>query len=1530
MADEISPSIKLKTKVIWACFIIIVIWLILLITRLVINDWDIEWKSDIIFIISTAVMGIAAAAGTVILGLNPVIKYRMMSAIQNIPNRWNSLIDSGATKYFDTTQYKIKNGKWEPIGTEFIQCDSHGLPIVSNQTPLNSFNVGIYRKYYKMVFHVLDKLEQNTLQMCRNDKELRLIFQLEEKVKDFYDIFKEQTRLEVIGETCMIVKSWNRGSMLIHKSDYFNFMYDLIKNTGWESHLVELSNHSLSEASKASGLHWLLQYTFLDNPIDRNKIFNKHIYMPIFNEIRVMVMLYPHLASHVFVALIRFVEDRKNKLSYPYLDRIYSKYSMREAFASHIGPLLAQIDAYLKHEKSYQMEAFYTQLIGDSYSNAIIQFHAVMKNMKSNESIKGIQNIMEQINANMLSKDGPQNIINEFQSRILRCKDPIETQDVHIGHLYKYITDKELLKGIKDHNKRYYKTKLQRRRFRKERSDEMKEINLVLQKAIKQNNQQAILHNVSLLMNLKANIDMNQAKLIVERNEEIKKLLIKTKGMLSGMEQFEKIKIHGLSDEIKLKNAEEIEKLKMDIKELEEQKTDSDEATVVLGPLADRIRVALSEQNVMSKENQHIVNSFKISYNAHIRAETKLNHMNWMLKNKSLIPHQETSPQETSPQETSPQETSGPTEAAIPNQETSPQETSGPTEAAIPNQETSTQETFGPTESVIPLQETSTQETSTQETFGPTESVIPPQETSPQETSPQETFGPTESVIPPQETSTQETSTQDQPPQETGPTNPIEANSNTVQTNPSIQSQTSRSSIFKFLDKRKSLTTSQAQNQVSENAGIPGKEVPVELMVLNTNVPTNADNVPTKETENHTKVMTICVTLGSYQSIIDSLKDDDLLTDKQKCEDIIAHIKNVIENLNKNQSYDAEQDLQSINTNIEEVKKTLQTMRQQQVALVQEAEENVKRNQAKAIEEQKQALIIQHARELEAMKYEIETERTAIQQREHEYETKVQTMKEQNDQTQAMIKQLISDKESYQANAIAQIREYEEKEASIMASLQNLKNENIKLSKQHLEEQQTTERLNKQIQDNERKHAAQQIIYAGVKESLQNLKLEELNTENEVLKSQISKLQMNSTLHEDQRNQQLQIFQSALESNNLKITNADQEVNKLNEQLNATLASMDKLTTDNETLKGELSTTRSNYQSIKQRLQKSSESFNQQSQEYDRLRKHYEERIAQMTNNLQHQETKIKKLNDAKVAEDTRIREIEGKYIATNNQLIRQKNEHDQALSTIQKQLESANRALNLQRELIKVTHEYDSESTKSKVNLTQPQKSDRESYIEKLRIKINELTIELNQLVPQIPSKSNVDKTHDQPLSQESEIQMGIKPQRPSESKQRASHHHNHRKLQQQPETQSASNSNNASEHPQDATIQRDHGKKKHKKNPSTAERSASHADPSLVNKKLIRTASNNEQPYTLDVALSRSASNSEIQQDSNNASSSESAEATDKDQGIRFNPNMLMPLPSNAEQIAVVSKGSVDFTGTTPPSTSKRNRVTVRPLNW
>ena len=89
-----------------------------------------------------------------------------------------------------------------------------------------------------------------------------------------------------------------------------------------------------------------------------------------------------------------------------------------------------------------------------------------------------------------------------------------------------------------------------------------------------------------------------------------------------------------------------------------------------------------------------------------------------------------------------------------------------------------------------------------------------------------------------------------------------------------------------------------------------------------------------------------------------------------------------------------------------------------------------------------------------------------------------------------------------------------------MASLQNLKNENIKLSKQHLEEQQTTERLNKQIQDNERKHAAQQIIYAGVKESLQNLKLEELNTENEVLKSQISKLQMNSTLHEDQRNQQ--------------------------------------------------------------------------------------------------------------------------------------------------------------------------------------------------------------------------------------------------------------------------------------------------------------------------------------------------------------------------------------------------------------------------
>jgi hypothetical protein len=129
-------------------------------------------------------------------------------------------MDSGYTPYFDPDYFEIKNGHYVRVKNNMYETDSIGLPKVTAITPLNSFNMDIYKRYY-----------QPTIDASKHWRQIPA--DPAEKLLRKYII--ERTRIVLVGQSCMIVKAWSGEHLLIHKSKYQDFINDQRKNTQWLS-----------------------------------------------------------------------------------------------------------------------------------------------------------------------------------------------------------------------------------------------------------------------------------------------------------------------------------------------------------------------------------------------------------------------------------------------------------------------------------------------------------------------------------------------------------------------------------------------------------------------------------------------------------------------------------------------------------------------------------------------------------------------------------------------------------------------------------------------------------------------------------------------------------------------------------------------------------------------------------------------------------------------------------------------------------------------------------------------------------------------------------------------------------------------------------------------------------------------------------------------------------------------------------------------------------------------------------------------
>lgn len=192
--------------------------------------------------------------GTSIIGLgvylaSPDSQLKVKSWIRRIPMFWNSFIDSGYTPYFDPDYFEIRNGRYVRVQNNMYDVDTIGLPIVSAITPLNSFNMNIYRRYYQPIIDTAKQWQSMSKSVAENLLRKYII---------------ERTRIVLVGHSCMIVKAWSGEHLLIHKSKYQDFIDDQRKTTQWLTLDAERSKDLEKQEKYIQGLYYFANK--LENP----------------------------------------------------------------------------------------------------------------------------------------------------------------------------------------------------------------------------------------------------------------------------------------------------------------------------------------------------------------------------------------------------------------------------------------------------------------------------------------------------------------------------------------------------------------------------------------------------------------------------------------------------------------------------------------------------------------------------------------------------------------------------------------------------------------------------------------------------------------------------------------------------------------------------------------------------------------------------------------------------------------------------------------------------------------------------------------------------------------------------------------------------------------------------------------------------------------------------------------------------------------------------------------------------------------
>ena len=206
---------KIRRGIIVVSFIILITWIVV-VSFYAYQDPNILCFTDKRINILTYVMLGTSFIGLLVYIGSPDSQLKISSWIRRIPMFWDSLMDSGYTPYFNPDYFEIKNGHYVKVQSSAYKVDYVGLPIVTPLTPLNSFNMSIYNRYYKSVIESAKRWKDATSDQL-------------EKVMRKYLI--ERAQIVLIGATCMIVKARSGEHLLIHNSKYNEFIQDQIKTT---------------------------------------------------------------------------------------------------------------------------------------------------------------------------------------------------------------------------------------------------------------------------------------------------------------------------------------------------------------------------------------------------------------------------------------------------------------------------------------------------------------------------------------------------------------------------------------------------------------------------------------------------------------------------------------------------------------------------------------------------------------------------------------------------------------------------------------------------------------------------------------------------------------------------------------------------------------------------------------------------------------------------------------------------------------------------------------------------------------------------------------------------------------------------------------------------------------------------------------------------------------------------------------------------------------------------------------------------
>lgn len=392
---------RIKKTLLSLCLIIVLAWIIVIIVLKQRYGWDIWCGDKHTFNIFTAIAFGSSCIGLFLYYNTSSVRGKVSYILNEVPKQIQGIIDSGHTKYFNPVFDDYKNGRYVKTTDYDIKADANGLPIVNErEVSLRSFNMNIYKNYFPSIYKTLNKVKCKAL--CWNQAKYINDKRLKVKINDFYDIIREYLAIDVIGQTCIVVRSWNGEHLLLHKNTYKKFYDDVIKPKVLNEDNRILLEAATTDIALVEALRWFVSKSVPNYSIDSAK--NIHVYQPVLLELWALYKMGidPNV---IFEIYHRFVFDTSNNLGYWYLERVsFQAFARHLIIKNHIMPILHKTLDYIQKESSLDIESLYEHIAGNDKP---FNFSVVMDEIAQSEvwrHITDIKTMVESMNAETLHK----------------------------------------------------------------------------------------------------------------------------------------------------------------------------------------------------------------------------------------------------------------------------------------------------------------------------------------------------------------------------------------------------------------------------------------------------------------------------------------------------------------------------------------------------------------------------------------------------------------------------------------------------------------------------------------------------------------------------------------------------------------------------------------------------------------------------------------------------------------------------------------------------------------------------------------------------------------------------------------------------------------------------------------------------------------------------------------------------------------------------------------------------------------------